>query len=106
MIRHLVCFNLKAELTPDDRKWFFEQLEALGKIPTVKRLAIGKLLEPREDWYKPRLSTDYAWALMMEFDDEDALYAYQQDAYHMTVAQEIRKRMTNVKVMDFVTHTH
>jgi hypothetical protein len=38
----------------------------------------------------------------MEFDNEDALYVYQQDSYHVTVAQEIRKRVSAIKVMDFV----
>jgi hypothetical protein len=103
MIRHLVCFNLKREIDAADREWLFAQMHGLAKIPSVRRLAIGPLLDPREDWYKPRLASDYGWALTMEFDDEDGLYAYQQDPYHMNVAQEIRKRVSNIKVMDFVT---
>jgi hypothetical protein len=61
MIRHLVVFNLKPEIDAADRAWLFRQINDLGRISTVKRLAVGKLLEPREGWYKPRLSTDYAW---------------------------------------------
>jgi len=103
MIRHMVFFNLKPELEPADREWLFGQIQGLSKIASVRRLAAGKLLDPREEWYKPRVATDYEWALTMEFDNEDALYDYQQNPQHVTVAQEIRKRVTGVKVMDFVS---
>ena len=101
MIRHIVLFNLQPNLGPADRERLFGQIEGLAKIPSVKRLVVGKLLEPHEDWYRPRMATDYSWALTMEFDNEDALYAYQQDSYHVTVAQEIRERFSEIKVMDF-----
>ena len=103
MIRHIVLFNLKPELEPSDRDWLFGQILGLAKIPSVKRLALGKLLEPREDWYRERIAKDYGWALSMEFDNEDALYAYQTDPYHVTIAQELRKRVTLIKVTDFVS---
>jgi hypothetical protein len=102
MIRHIVLFNLKPELEPADRDWLFGEIQALSKIPSVKRFWIGKLLDPREDWYKPRIATDYTWAVTMEFDTEDALYAYQQDPHHVHVAREIRERVSVIKVRDFV----
>jgi hypothetical protein len=102
MIRHVVLFNFKPELEKADREWLFGQIQGLSKVPSVKRLAFGKLLDPREEWYKPRMATDYAWSISMEFENEDALYAYQADPYHVTVAQEIRKRVSVIKVMDFV----
>jgi hypothetical protein len=49
------------------------------------------------------MATDFDWCLSMEFDDDAGLYAYQQDPHHMTVAQEIRKRVSTVKVLDFVS---
>lgn len=102
MIRHVVLFNLKPELEKTDQEWLFGQIYGLSKVPSVKRLALGQLLDPREEWYKPRMATDYGWALSMEFENEDGLYAYQTDPYHVTVAQEIRKRVSIIKVMDFV----
>ena len=41
--------------------------------------------------------------MSMEFDDEDALYAYQHAPEHVEIAQEIRKRVTVIKVTDFVS---
>ena len=101
MIRHIVLFNLKPDIEASDREWLFEQIRGLAKIPTARRLAISEKLEPREEWYKPRIAPDYTWALTMEFDDEDGLYAYQKDPDHVTVAQEIRKRITDIKIFDF-----
>ena len=103
MIRHIVLFNLKPELEPSDRDWLFGQIQGLAKLSGVRQLAIGKLLEAREEWYKARISTEYGWVLSMEFDNEDSLYAYQQHPDHLTVAQEIRKRVTGTKIVDFVT---
>ena len=103
MIRHMVLFNLRPELETSDRDWLFDQIRGLAQIPGVSRLAINKLLDARADWYKPRISTDYAWALTMEFDDEGGLYTYQQHPEHVRVAQEIRKRVSGTKVLDFVS---
>ncbi|HEY2380349.1 MAG TPA: Dabb family protein [Terriglobia bacterium] len=103
MIRHLVFFNLKTDLEPADREWLFDQIHGLSRIRVVTRLALGKLLEPREEWYRPRMSPEFEWALTMEFENEDALYIYQQDPGHVAIAQEIRKRVSSIKVMDFVS---
>ena len=103
MIRHVVLFNLEPEVEPADRDWLFGQIRGLAKISSVRRLAVGRLLDPREEWYKPRISQEFGWSLTMEFDDEDGLYLYQQDPHHLFVGQEVRNRVTNIKVMDFVS---
>jgi hypothetical protein len=102
MIQHIVLFNLKPELDGADREWLFEQLHGLARIASVKSLTLNRLLDPKEDWYKPRLWTDWSWALTMQFENEDGLYAFQTDPHHLGIAQEIRKRLSTVKVMDFV----
>jgi hypothetical protein len=81
-------------------------MSGLAKIPSVKQFAVGSLLNAREEWYRARVATDFGWALMAAFEDEDGLYAYQQDPYHVSVAQEIRKRVTGTKVVDFVSPAH
>lgn len=103
MIHHMVFFNLKPDVEAADRDWLFGQMQLLSQIPSVKSLAVGKLLEAREEWYKARVATDFTWALMVEFENEDGLYAYQQDAFHVTLAQEIRKRVSGTRVVDFVS---
>ena len=104
MILHIVQFNLKPEIEASDREWLFSQIKGLARIPVVKRLAIGKLLDPREEWYQPRLTREYEWSLSMEFDREVDLYTYQKDSGHETVAAEIRKRVSgSPRIVDFVS---
>ena len=103
MIRHIVMFNLRPEIEAADRKWLFGQIQSLGQLASVSRLQVGKLLAPKEEWYTPRLSTEFEWALTMEFDDEDRLYEYQKDPLHVTVVQELRKRISAIKIADFVS---
>ena len=103
MIRHIVLFNLKPEVDNADRDWLFTQMQGLAKISSVRTLGVNKLLDAREDWYKARIWTDFAWALTVDFDDEAGLYVYQQDPVHLEVAQEIRKRVSTLKVLDFVS---
>ena len=75
MIHHIVLFNFKPEIELSDREWLFQQMRGLATIPSVRRLAVSKILEPREEWYKSRIAPDYGWSLAMEFEDEDGLYA-------------------------------
>jgi hypothetical protein len=105
MIRHIVLFNLKPEVESADRNWLFGQMQALSKIPSVKTLAVNKLLAARDEAYRARISTDYQWGLTVEFDDEDGLYVYQQHPDHLATAQEIRKRVSGTKVIDLVNVT-
>ena len=101
MIRHIVFLNLRPELEHADRDWLFGQIQGLSRISSVRRFSLGKLLEAREEWYKSRISTEFGWSFSMDFDDEDGLYLYQHDPNHVAVAQEIRKRVTNIKIVDF-----
>lgn len=104
MIQHIVQFNLKAEVTVADRDWLFEQIKGMRKIPAVKRLQVGKLLGPCEEWYKPRLNQEYQWSVMIDFDNEDDLYVYQKSGHHEEVAGEIRKRVDGpLRIVDFVS---
>lgn len=103
MIRHVVVFNFKPDIEVSDQEWILEKIQGLGKVASVQNMEIGRLLEPMQDWYKPRMSADFRWVLTMLFKNEEALYAYQTDPYHASVAQEIRKRVSVIRVMDFVT---
>ena len=103
MIQHIVLFDFKAEVQPSDRDWLLSQARKLTGIDSVRRLSVGKLLDPREEWYRRRMAADYPYALSVEFDDEDGLYVYQKDPFHVTFAQELRSRASAVRVMDFVS---
>lgn len=103
MIRHMVLFTLKDDLEETGRKYILGQAEKLAGIESVRRLQIGTLLEPRDEGYRERMWADFKNALLIDFDDEDGLDAYQTDPFHVVFATEIRERASDVKVVDFVT---
>jgi len=103
MIRHLVLFSLRPEIGATEIDDLFDEIRKLGGIPAVRRIETGTLLDPRDPGYRNHMSADFRYALLADFDDEDGLYAYQRDPSHIAVAGEIRKRVSVIKVIDFVT---
>jgi Stress responsive A/B Barrel Domain len=104
MIRHVVFFKFKPEITDADREWVFNLIrDAVAKIPQAKHFSIGKQLVPSQDWYKERLATDFIWGLSADFDSEDDLYTYQKHPLHMESLLELGKRISERKVYDLVS---
>lgn len=103
MIRHIVFFKLKPEVTDADRDWLFNLIRtAVAKLPQAKNFSIGKQLVPAEEWYKERLATDFTWGLSADFDTEADLYTYQKHPLHVETVQELAKRINERKVYDLV----
>ena len=104
MIRHIVFFKLKPEVTDAEREWLFNLIrEAVAKIPQARHFAIGKQLVPYEEWYKERLATDFTWGLSTDFETEADLYTYQKHPLHVETLQELGKRIYERKVYDLVS---
>ena len=104
MIRHIVFFKLKPEVTDADRDALFNRIrDVVAKIPQAKNFAIGKQLVPTEEWYKERLATDFIWGLSADFQTEADLYTYQKHPLHMEALQELGKRINERKVYDLVS---
>ena len=104
MIRHIVFFKFKPEVTDTDRDQVFNLIRgAVAKIPQAKNFAIGKQLVPSEEWYKERLATDFTWGLSADFETEADLYTYQKHPLHMETLQELGKRINERKVYDLVS---
>lgn len=103
MIRHMVLFNLNAGIDEAERETLFCEIRALGDLAAVSRIQTATLLDPTEPSYRDHMSSDFQYALIADFSDEDALYAYQKAPEHVRVAREIRARVSDIKVIDFVT---
>jgi hypothetical protein len=103
MIRHIVMFNLNAATEESDREGLFGQIRGLSAIESVRSLAIGQVLKPRDEDYRARMSAEFQYALLIDFDDESGLETYQKDPYHIKVAGAIRARASRITVTDFVT---
>lgn len=103
MIRHIVMFNLNPATEESNREGLFGQIRGLSAIDSVRSLAIGQVLKPRDEEYRARMSGDFQYALLIDFDDEFGLEAYQKDPHHTKVAGAIRALASGVTVTDFVT---
>jgi hypothetical protein len=103
MLRHMVLFSLKDSIDGSDRDYILGQAAKLADISSVRTLAVGRLLDPSDPGYKSHIAADFGYALLIDFDNEDGLYAYQKDPFHVLFAKEIRARASALKVMDFVT---
>ena len=102
MIRHMVLFTLKDDIEETGRAYIFGQARKLAGIESVRGLEVVALLDPKNEVYKERMWREFKNALLIDFDDEDGLEAYQSDPFHVVFAKEIRERASVVKVVDFV----
>jgi len=101
MIRHLALFTLNPEIPDADRDSLIDRIRGFRRLKCVRKMELSRLLKPREPWYVPRMSADFEWLLMIEFENEDKLYEFQTDRYHLEVGSDLRRHATAVKVMDF-----
>ena len=103
MIHHIVLFTLREDLAEADRKSILAQAEALAEVPSVRSLRVGSLLDPEDPGYRSHIWADFSHALLVEFENEPALYAYQSDPLHMVFAKAIRERVSTIRVIDMVS---
>jgi stress responsive alpha/beta barrel protein len=97
MVRHIVLWRVKGE-TPEQRRAGAEQiksrLEALnGRIPGLRLLEVGL------DFSRTPDSSDLA--LYSEFDDADALAAYQRHPEHVAVATFVQGLRVERRMVDY-----
>ena len=81
MIRHVVLFRLRADLTPDRRAAFLDAVASLGdEIPSVLAHRSGPNLRLQQDGWDV--------ALLLDFADEEGFLAYKADAAHRRFIEE------------------
>ena len=83
MICHVVLIRLKDEVSAADAEAFMvEARNILAPIPGVRNFKVGKGVGVKAD-------VSYPIALVMEFDDDAALEAYQVHAEHRRFVSEV-----------------
>jgi hypothetical protein len=99
MICHVVLIRLKAGSSSSDgqaRELLDQAKNLLGPIPGVRNLRVGRGLGVKAE-------VDYPLALVMEFDDETALEAYQVHPDHLRFVKEVVGPIQDdKKVFDYV----
>ena len=96
MICHVVLIRLKDGLRESDGARLLERArELLGPIPGVRNLRVGTGLGKKDERGHP-------YALVMEFDDEKALEAYQVHPRHQEFVKDVVSPLQeDKKVFDY-----
>jgi len=83
MIAHVVLFKPQGALGADERRAIVEGITAaVASCPTVRACRVGKRIVHGLQGYEQAMREDYAYALMLEFDDVAGLRAYLQHPAH------------------------
>jgi hypothetical protein len=83
MIFHIVLFEPKDTLTLAERRSFAKSVvEAGSKIPSVRRINVGRRVDVRPGYERSFGETTYEYSAVLEFDTPDALVAYLNDPLH------------------------
>jgi hypothetical protein len=76
MINHIIIFNLRDDLSAEERESLFRELPiAFGALPTVENFRMGKAVRCSWKTSDPR----YEFMFSMDFRDEQALWSYLED---------------------------
>lgn len=76
MINHIIMFNLRDDLSEQEKKSLLQELPiAFGALPTVENFRMGKAVKCSWKTEEPR----YEFMFSMDFPDEQALWRYLED---------------------------
>ena len=83
MIAHFVLLQPKPELGSEQRRMALQMLSAASAgIPGIARFRIGRRVLHGLTGYEQAMTQDFEFALVLEFDDVEALKAYLQAPAH------------------------
>jgi Stress responsive A/B Barrel Domain len=98
MFVHTVYFWLKPGLAPEQIRTFESLAGAMGKIPGVEHLWVGKPAPTS----RPIIDSSYSYALVVVFQDLAAHDVYQEHAIHDTFRNTCGQFWSLVKIYDSV----
>ncbi len=94
MIRHIVFFKFKPEVSEADRAEFVARLKALPeRVPGILKPEVG------EDFVRSPRS--YHVALVFGFEDRAALDRYQMHSNHAPVVERARQICESIATVDY-----
>lgn len=88
MIKHIVCFKLKAGESAEKAAEILRSMQ--GKVPEIKNIEVGV------DFLKSERSYDVI--LQVNLEDIAALERYQKDPYHCSVVKEYMHKVRESSV--------
>ena len=94
MLKHVVVMKFKPDTSDSDIEDIEKGLASLpARIPEIKRYEFGRDILHTE--------RSYDFALISEFEDQDAMNRYQTHPYHLAVLNKIKVLCENIIAVDF-----
>ena len=88
MIAHIVLLQPRPDLTPQQRDDAIETLtKSSAGIPEIRGLRLGRRIKHGLPGYEQLMPQDFEFALIIEFDDVEALKRYLQAPAHDALGQ-------------------
>lgn len=101
MIAHVVLFQPKHDLSPDERRGLAAAFSAaVTQIPSVRRARFGRRVRHGRP-YEQLMNVDYSHAVVIEFDDVEGLTAYLNDPVHAQLATRFFAAFEHALMYDF-----
>ena len=103
MIVHVVLFEPRPDLSEAMRQRIFEDLRTSAEtIPSARRFRIGRRIRHALPGYEQAMTTDYTYAIVVEFDDVPALKTYLQHPSHEALGRHFSQSAARALAYDYV----
>jgi hypothetical protein len=101
MIAHVILFQPRPDLTPDERDAVLAALEAAAhEAPTVRSCRIGRRIKHGLPGYE-QLMPPFDYAAVIEFDDVEGLREYLQHPAHQAIGKHFTTAASAALAYDY-----
>jgi hypothetical protein len=95
VVEHIVCFKLKPDATPEQKRLLIERLRGLkDKIPTVVDLSVGET-------FTPERGQGFTVGLVVRFKDREGLAVYGPHPDHVPVKEYVGQVCESSLAIDY-----
>jgi hypothetical protein len=102
VIAHIVLLQPRPDLTEQQRNDALEMLTgSAASVPEIRRFQIGRRVKHGLPGYEQLMPHDFEFALIVEFDDVDALKRYLQAPAHEAMGNLFYSATTAALAYDF-----
>lgn len=102
MIAHVILFQPRPGLTPEQHKAVIDALVAAARgAPTVRACRIGRRVKHGLPGYEQAMPQQFEFAAVIEFDDVDGLRAYLQHPAHDSIGEHFSTAASAALAYDY-----
>jgi hypothetical protein len=103
VIVHVILFTPKADLTEAAQRDLLDDLAAAARtIPSVRQFRCGPRVRHGLPGYEQAMRDDYAWVVLVEFDDLEGLKTYLAHPEHKKVGRHFTASAERALAYDYL----